>query len=162
MPAKDFYLIIILSVVIGLLLIRTIMARVARRRKSRRIEQGLAEYYAMSTQITEVKIYPTDEDLVKAHVTITFDNCIEIREIKVIKSSTGLFVSMPARKQKDGSHRYIAYPANTEIRKNIQRVILAEYEKIVGERDPVPSTRSASEGLRALGQNRWLNKRSRI
>jgi len=44
MPAKDFYLIIILSVVIGLLLIRTIMARVARRRKSRRIEQGLAEY----------------------------------------------------------------------------------------------------------------------
>jgi hypothetical protein len=44
MSAKDFYLIIILSVVIGLLLMRTIRARVARRRKSRRIEQGLAEY----------------------------------------------------------------------------------------------------------------------
>jgi len=44
MSAKDFYLIIILSVVIGLLLMRTIRVRVARRRKSRRIEQGLAEY----------------------------------------------------------------------------------------------------------------------
>jgi hypothetical protein len=44
MPEKDFYLIIILSVVIGLLLIRTIMARVARRRDSRRVEQGIVEY----------------------------------------------------------------------------------------------------------------------
>jgi hypothetical protein len=44
MPEKDFYFIIILSVVIGLLLIRTIMARVARRRDSRRVEQGIVEY----------------------------------------------------------------------------------------------------------------------
>ena len=44
MPENDFYLIIILSVVIGLLLIRTIMARVARRRDSRRVEQGIVEY----------------------------------------------------------------------------------------------------------------------
>jgi Short C-terminal domain len=34
----------------------------------------------------------------------------------------------------------------------IQRVILTEYEKIVGERDSVPSARSASERLRALEQ----------
>jgi stage V sporulation protein G len=94
----------------------------------------------MNMQITEVKIYSTDHDLVRAYVTITFDNCIEIREIKVIKSSTGLFVSMPTSKRKDGSHRYIAYPANTETRNMIQQVILAEYEKVVGARDhPVPS-----------------------
>ena len=34
----------------------------------------------------------------------------------------------------------------------IQRVILAEYEKIVGKRDPVPSAHSPSERLRALDQ----------
>ena len=50
MPEKDFYLIIILSVVIGLLLIRTIMARVARRRKRRCIEQGLAQYLRKQSQ----------------------------------------------------------------------------------------------------------------
>jgi len=44
MPEKDFYLIIILSVVIGLLLIRTIMAILARRPDSRRVEQGIVEY----------------------------------------------------------------------------------------------------------------------
>ena len=44
MPEKDFYLIIVLSVVIGVLFIRALMARVARCRKRRRVEQELAEY----------------------------------------------------------------------------------------------------------------------
>ena len=44
MPEKDFYLLIILSVITGFLLIRIIIARIGRRRKSRRIEQGIAEY----------------------------------------------------------------------------------------------------------------------
>jgi stage V sporulation protein G len=56
-----------------------------------------------------------------------------IREIRVIKGPTGLFVSMPAKKQRDGTHRQIAYPANAETRNMIQRVILAEYERIVAE-----------------------------
>jgi hypothetical protein len=33
-----------------------------------------------------------------------------------------------------------------------QRVILAEYEKLVGKEDPVPNVRSASERLRSLEQ----------
>jgi hypothetical protein len=43
-----------------------------------------------------------------------------------------------------------------------QQVILAEYEKIVGGSDPVLTLRSLSERLRALVQNRWLNKRRGI
>jgi len=106
----------------------------------------------MNMQITEVRIYPTNEDLVKAYVTITFDNCLMIREIRVIQGPTGLFVSFPAEKQRDGTHRQLAYPANAETRMMIQRVILAEYEKIVGKRDPVPSACSASERLKAFEQ----------
>jgi uncharacterized membrane protein affecting hemolysin expression len=49
MPEKDFYLIIILSIVIGLLLIRTLRARVARRRKSRRLEREIAEYFELKS-----------------------------------------------------------------------------------------------------------------
>jgi stage V sporulation protein G len=52
-------------------------------------------------QITEVRIYPTNEDLVKAYATISFDNCFLVQEIRVIKSPTGLFVSFPAKKQRD-------------------------------------------------------------
>ena len=103
-------------------------------------------------QVTEVRIYQTDEDLVRAYVTITFDNCFMIREIKVIKSTTGHFVSMPSRKQRDGTHRQIAYPANAETRNIIQRIILAEYEKIISGSGPVPSVCLASERLRVLVQ----------
>jgi stage V sporulation protein G len=103
-------------------------------------------------KITEVKIRPANEDLVKAYVDIVFDNCFMIEEIRVVKGPTGLFVSFPAKPQRDGTHRQLAYPANAETRNMIQRVILAEYDKIVAESDPVPIVHSPSERLRALEQ----------
>jgi DNA-binding cell septation regulator SpoVG len=39
---------------------------------------------------------------------------------------TGLFVSIPSRKQRDGSYRDIAYPANDKTRDMIKHAILAE------------------------------------
>src|SRR5438128_2137104 len=106
----------------------------------------------MNMQTTEVRIHPTNEGLLRAYVTIVFDNCLMIREIRVIEGPTGLFVSFPAKKQRDGTHRQLAYPANAETRNMIKQAILAEYEKIAGKRDPVPSVRSASECLRSLEQ----------
>jgi stage V sporulation protein G len=94
----------------------------------------------MNMKITEVKIYPTDEDLVKADVTITFDNCFMISEIKIIKSRDGLLVSMPSRQQSDGTHWDIAFPANAETRNMIEQAILAQYEKVVGGGDVPPNT----------------------
>jgi stage V sporulation protein G len=58
-----------------------------------------------------------------------------VGEIRVMQGPTGLFVSFPAKKQRDGTHRQLAYPANAETRMMIQRVILAEYEKIVADND---------------------------
>jgi stage V sporulation protein G len=106
----------------------------------------------MNMQITELTVQPTNDGHVRAHVNIVFDNCLMVRELKVIKGSTGLFVSFPAKKQRDGTHRQLAYPANAETRMLFQRVILAEYEKLVGKEEPVPSARSATERLRALEQ----------
>jgi DNA-binding cell septation regulator SpoVG len=106
----------------------------------------------LNMKITEITIRPTNEGLVRAYVDIVFDNCFKVGEIRVIQGLTGLFVSFPAKKQRDGSDRQLAYPANAETRMMFQRVILAEYEKIVGKEDPVPSVRSASERLRALEQ----------
>jgi len=59
---------------------------------------------------------------------------------------------MPSRKQRDGTHRQIAYPANAETRNIIQRIILAEYEKVISGSGPVPSVCLASERLRVLVQ----------
>jgi stage V sporulation protein G len=105
----------------------------------------------MNMKITEV-IRPANDDLVKGYVDIVFDNCFMVEEIKIIKGPTGLFVSFPAKKQRDGTHRDIALPANAETRMMIQRAILAEYEKIVGGSGSVPSACSASERLRAVDQ----------
>ncbi len=92
----------------------------------------------MNMEITEVRVYPTNEGLVRAYVTITLDSCLMIREIRVIKGLTGYFVSMPAKKQTDGTLRQIAYPTNAETRNMIQRVVLAEYEKTVANSNQVP------------------------
>jgi stage V sporulation protein G len=103
-------------------------------------------------EITEITIRPTNEGLARAYVDIVFDNCLMIEEIRIVKGPTGLFVSFPAKKQRDGSHRQLAYPANAETRMMFQRVILAEYEKLVGKKDPVSSVRSVSERLGSLDQ----------
>jgi DNA-binding cell septation regulator SpoVG len=106
----------------------------------------------MNMQITELTVHPTNDGLVRAYVTIVFDNCLKVEEIRVIQGPTALFVSFPAKKQRDGSDRQLAYPANAEARMMFQRVILAEYEKLVGKEESVPTVRSAAESMRALGQ----------
>ena len=93
----------------------------------------------MNMRITEVRIYPTNEERVKAYATISFDNCFLVQEIRVIKGPTGLFVSFPAKKQRDGSYWDIAFPANAETRRMIQQAILTEYEKVVGGSGPLSS-----------------------
>jgi stage V sporulation protein G len=103
-------------------------------------------------QITEITIDPINDGLVRAYVDIVFDNCFMVGEIKVIQSPTGLFVSFPAKKQRDGTDRDLAYPANAKIHMMMQRVILAEYEKIVGGEYPVSSGHTAAERLKALEQ----------
>ena len=58
-----------------------------------------------------------------------------IREIKVIKGTMGYFVSMPSRKQRDGTRQAIAYAVNPETRNMIEQAVLAEYEKVVSDCD---------------------------
>jgi stage V sporulation protein G len=77
----------------------------------------------MNMQIKEVRIYPANEERVKAYATISFDNCFLVEGIRVIKSSMGLFISFPAKKQRDGTYRDIAFFANAKTRRVIQRHI---------------------------------------
>jgi stage V sporulation protein G len=54
-----------------------------------------------------------------------------VGEIRVMQGPTGLFVSFPAKKQRDGSDRQLAYPANAETRMMMQRAILASMKKLL-------------------------------
>jgi len=92
-------------------------------------------------EVTEVRVYPVDEEKLRAYVTITFDHCFVVRDLKIIKGTNGLFVSMPSKKRKDGTYKDIAHPINNETRRMIEEKIIAEYEKTLAE----------GGGRRALG-----------
>jgi stage V sporulation protein G len=82
-------------------------------------------------QITKITICPTNGGLVRAYVSIVFDACFMVEEIRVIQDRTGLFVSFPAKRESDGTHRDIAFPADAETHRVIEQAILAEYKKVV-------------------------------
>lgn len=84
-------------------------------------------------EVTEVRVFPVDEDKLKAYVTITFDHCFLIRDLKIIRGTTGLFVSMPSKKRKDGTYKDIAHPLNNETRRMIEEKVIAEYQKVLAE-----------------------------
>ena len=84
-------------------------------------------------EVTEVKIFPVQEDRLKAYVSITFDNCFIVRDLKVINGNNGLFVAMPSKKRKDGMVRDMAQPLNNETRQMIETMVLAEYNKEIQE-----------------------------
>lgn len=82
-------------------------------------------------KITEVKVFPVNEERLKAYVTITIDNCFVVRDLKIIKGNEGLFVAMPSKKRKDGQFKDIAHPLNQETRAEIENAIFDAYEKEV-------------------------------
>ncbi len=80
-------------------------------------------------EVTEVKVFPVQEDRLKAYVTITFDDCFVVRDLKVISGNNGLFVAMPSKKRKDGTYRDTAHPLNNQTRQMIESKVLEEYNK---------------------------------
>ena len=80
-------------------------------------------------EITEVRVFPVNEEKLKAYATITFDHCFVVRDLKVIQGNNGLFVAMPSKKRKDGTFKDTAHPLNTDTREMIEREVLAEYRQ---------------------------------
>lgn len=80
-------------------------------------------------KITDVKVFPVNEERLKAYVTITIDDCFVVRDLKVIKGNDGLFVAMPSKRRKDGQFKDIAHPLNQETRSEIEKAIFDEFEK---------------------------------
>jgi stage V sporulation protein G len=85
-------------------------------------------------EITEVKVFPIHEEKLKAFVSIVFDQCFMVNDIKIIQGRDGLFISMPSRKKKNGEFKDVAHPLNNETRRMIETKVLGEYERVLGER----------------------------
>ncbi len=79
-------------------------------------------------EVTELRIRKvTAESKLRAYVTVTFDNCFVVHNVKIIEGKTGLFIAMPSRKTTDGDYKDVAHPISLAFRTALQDKILAEY-----------------------------------
>ncbi len=78
--------------------------------------------------ITDIRVRKvSNEGKLKAYVTVTFDDCFVIHNVKLIEGKTGIFIAMPSRKTKTGEFKDIAHPISPEFRTTLQDAILDAY-----------------------------------
>lgn len=98
-------------------------------------------------QITDVRVFPVEDEKLKAFVSIILDDCFVISDIKIIHGPKGLFISMPSKKRKDGTFRDIAHPLNSETRRMMEEKVLARYQaEVAGATRLAPRALPAEEG----------------
>ena len=105
-------------------------------------------------EITDVKVIPVDDEKLKAFVSIVFDQCFVVTDIKIIHGPKGLFVSMPSKKRKDGTFKDIAHPLNNQMRQYLEDKVLSVYRQQVAQRSsaaPEPSGSVEAGGAAAAG-----------
>ena len=82
-------------------------------------------------QITELRIRKVeDEGKLRAYVTVTFDNCFVVHNVKIIEGQNGLFIAMPSRKTANGEYKDVAHPISPDFRSELQNKILEEYNAV--------------------------------
>ena len=79
-----------------------------------------------------------DDEKLKAFVSIVFDQCFVVTDIKIIHGPKGLFVSMPSKKRKDGTFKDIAHPLNNQMRQYLEEKVLSVYKQQVSAHAPAP------------------------
>jgi stage V sporulation protein G len=97
-------------------------------------------------EITQIRVFPVEEDKLKAFVSIIFDDCFVVSDIKIIEGVNGLFVSMPSKKRKNGTFRDIAHPLNNDTRRMIELKIIDRYNEVLAETGMDPGSQ-----IRELG-----------
>ena len=83
-------------------------------------------------EITDIRIRRIDQEgKMRAVVSVTFDNCFVVHDIKIIEGEDKLFIAMPSRKTPDNEYKDIAHPINTEMRELLQTSIIDKYNSAV-------------------------------
>lgn len=81
-------------------------------------------------EITDVRIYKIEgTGNLRAYATITLDNAYAVHGLKVMEGESGLWVSMPASKNKKGEFKDIFHPINKEAREVLVNTVIQTYEK---------------------------------
>ena len=80
--------------------------------------------------ITNIKIVKAvNQDKLKAYVSITISDALVIKDMKIISGASGLFLSMPSKKDKNGEYRDIVHPVSKDARAVLEKAVFDEYNK---------------------------------
>ncbi|MDR2371375.1 MAG: septation regulator SpoVG [Treponema sp.] len=79
-------------------------------------------------EITDIRVRKVaGEGKLKAYVTVTFDDCFVVHNVKIIEGKSGVFIAMPSRKTSVGEYKDVAHPIQPEFRAELQKRILEQY-----------------------------------
>ena len=85
-------------------------------------------------RVTDVRIRRlTQDNKMKAIVSVTFNESFVIHDIRIIEGSNGLFLAMPSKRTPSGEFRDFAHPINAETRALMQQSILEVYARVLDQ-----------------------------
>lgn len=81
-------------------------------------------------EITSVNVRKIEKEgsHMKGLASVLIDDAFAVHDIRIIEGENGLFIAMPSRKTATG-YRDIAHPINSDVRKQFEDAIFAEYNK---------------------------------
>lgn len=80
-------------------------------------------------EITDIRVRKVEaQGKLKAYVTVTFDSCFVVHNVKVIEGEESLFIAMPSRRTRNGEYKDVAHPINSDFRAELQERILDAYD----------------------------------
>lgn len=82
-------------------------------------------------KVTKVSFQKEEKEnsRVKGYAIIELDGVLKINGIRIIEGNSRMFAAMPNRKISDDKYIDYVYPVNKELREEIERAILEEYNK---------------------------------
>ena len=82
-------------------------------------------------KVTEVRLKEMENmGSLRAFGSITLDNAFVVTGVSVREGSKGLFVTLPSYKGKDEQYHDSAFPLNKELRDDINKAVMDEYQKV--------------------------------
>jgi len=84
-------------------------------------------------EITDVRVFPVEINgsMVKAYATVTFDDSFVVRDMRVIEGKNGIFVSMPARRKRNGDYQDVCFPISAKLRDLMENEVLEKFDELL-------------------------------
>lgn len=84
-------------------------------------------------KITDVKVFPVEINgsMVKAYATVTFDDSFVVRDMRIIDGKNGIFLSMPARRKRNGDYQDVCFPISAKLRDLMENKVLEKFDELL-------------------------------